>query len=94
VSINGVSVNDQMPIFANNRLVQVFGDVSDKKVAIVGVSYRGYVGDRRFAPVEPLVELVREVGLKIVLHDPFVSYWQEQKCNVESDLKYHACLKY
>jgi UDP-N-acetyl-D-glucosamine dehydrogenase len=86
MSINGVSVNDQMPIFAYNRLVQVFGDVSDKKVAFLGVSYRGDVGDTRSTPVEPLVEMVRETGAEIVLHDPFVSYWEEQKCNVESDL--------
>jgi UDP-N-acetyl-D-glucosamine dehydrogenase len=86
MSINGVSINDQMPIFAYNRLVQVFGDVSDKKVTFLGVSYRGDVGDTRFTPVEPLVEMVRETGAKIELHDPFISYWEEQKCNVESDL--------
>ena len=86
MSINGVSVNDQMPKFAFDRLVQVFGDVSDKKVVFLGVSYRGDVGDTRFTPVEPLVKMVRETGAKIVLHDPFVSYWEEQKCNVESDL--------
>ena len=86
MSINGVSVNDQMPKFAFNRLVEVFGDVSDKKVAFLGVSYRGDVGDTRFTPVEPLVEMVRQTGAEIVLHDPFVSYWEEQKCSVESDL--------
>ena len=86
MSISGVSVNDQMPKFAFNRLVQVFGDVSCKKVTFLGVSYRGDVGDTRFTPVEPLVEMVRETGAEIVLHDPFVSYWEEQKCNVESDL--------
>lgn len=86
MSINGVSVNDQMPKFAFDRLVKVFGDVSDKKVTFLGVSYRGDVGDTRFTPVEPLVEMVRETGAKIVLHDPFVSYWEEQKCGVESDL--------
>ncbi|MDA9355723.1 nucleotide sugar dehydrogenase [Gammaproteobacteria bacterium] len=86
MSINGVSVNDQMPKFAFNRLVQVFGDVSGKRVAFLGVSYRGDVGDTRFTPVEPLVEMVRETGAKIVLHDPFISYWEEQKCGVESDL--------
>ena len=86
MSINGVSVNDQMPKFAFDRLVQVFGDVSDKKVTFLGVSYRGDVGDTRFTPVEPLVEMVRDTGAEIVLHDPFVSYWEEQKCNVESDL--------
>jgi UDP-N-acetyl-D-glucosamine dehydrogenase len=86
MSINGVSVNDQMPIFAFNRLIQVFGEISDKKVAFLGVSYRGDVGDTRFTPVEPLVEMVRETGAEILLHDPFVSYWEEQKCAIEADL--------
>ena len=86
MSINGVSVNDQMPKFAFDRLVQVFGDISDKKVTFLGVSYRGDVGDTRFTPVEPLVEMVRDTGAEIVLHDPFVSYWEEQKCDVEADL--------
>ena len=86
MSIKGVSVNDQMPVFAYKRLIEVFGDVSDKKVAFLGVSYRGDVGDTRFTPVEPLVELVRKTGAEIVLHDPFVSFWDEQQCIVESDL--------
>ena len=81
-----VSVNDQMPIFAYNRLVKVFGDVSDKKVTFLGVSYRGDVGDTRYTPVAPLVEMVRETGAEIILHDPFVSFWEEQQCFVESDL--------
>ena len=50
------------------------------------MSYRGDVGDTRYTPVEPLVEMVRETGAEIILHDPFVSYWEEQKCFVESDL--------
>ncbi len=87
MSINGVSVNDQMPKFAFDRLLQVFGDVSDKKITFLGVSYRGDVGDTRFTPVESLVEMVRATGAEIVLHDPFVSFWEEQQCSVEVDLE-------
>ena len=86
MSINGVSINDQMPFFAFNRLVEVFGDLNDLKVAFLGVSYRGDVGDTRFTPVEPLVEMVRQTGAQIALHDPFVSFWEEQNCTVEADL--------
>lgn len=86
MSINGVSINDQMPIFAFNRLVQVFGDCRHKRVAFLGVSYRGDVGDTRFTPVGPLVEMVRENGAEIILHDPFVSYWEEEKCYVNTEL--------
>jgi len=86
MSINSVSVNDQMPIFAFNRLVQVFGDLKGKKVTFFGVSYRGDVGDTRFTPVETLVKKVLEAGATVELHDPFVSFWDERKCYVESDL--------
>ena len=86
MSINGVSINDQMPIFAFNRLIQVFGEIGDKKVAFLGVSYRGDVGDTRFTPVERLVEMVRGTGAEIMLHDPFVSYWEEQECAIDADI--------
>ena len=86
MSINSVSTNDQMPVFAFERLVQVFGDLADKKVTFLGVSYRGDVGDTRFTPVRTLVDMVRKAGSEIKLHDPFVSYWEEEKCVVESDL--------
>lgn len=86
MSVDSVSTNDQMPKFAFNRLVKVFGDISDKKVTFLGISYRGDVGDTRFTPVEPLVKMVRETGAEIVLHDPFISYWEEQECEVCFDL--------
>ena len=87
MSVKSVSVNDQMPIFAFERLVEVFGSLANKSVAFLGVSYRGDVGDTRFTPVEVLVNKVREAGAVIKLHDPFVSYWQEQQCNVQPDLE-------
>ena len=87
MSVKSVSINDQMPIFAFERLVEVFGSLANKSVAFLGVSYRGDVGDTRFTPVEVLVNKVRKAGAVIKLHDPFVSYWQEQQCNVQSDLE-------
>jgi len=75
-----------MPIYAFNRLIEVFGEIKKKKVTFLGVSYRGDVGDTRFSPVEPLVNIIRAEGSEIKLHDPFVSFWEEQNCSVESDL--------
>jgi UDP-N-acetyl-D-glucosamine dehydrogenase len=86
MSVNSVSVNDQMPFFAFQRLIQVFGSVEQQKVVFLGVSYRGDVGDTRYTPVESLVNLVRNSGAKISLHDPFVSHWQEQNCPIETEL--------
>jgi nucleotide sugar dehydrogenase len=86
MSVNSVSNNDQMPIFAFNRLVEVFGSLEGKKVAFLGVSYRGDVGDTRYTPVETLVTKVRESKSEILLHDPYVSFWQEQECYIESNI--------
>ena len=44
------------------------------------------MGDTRFSPVEVLVDLIEKSGSTTKLHDPFVSYWEERSCNVESDL--------
>ena len=86
MSVNSVSKNDQMPIFAFNRLVEVFGNLKGKKVAFLGVSYRGDVGDTRYTPVETLMLKVREAQASIMLHDPYISFWQEQECYVESNI--------
>jgi nucleotide sugar dehydrogenase len=86
LSINSVSLNDQMPIFAFKRLLEVFGDLKSKKVTFFGVSYRGDVGDTRFTPVEILVNQVLKAGATIHLHDPYISFWEEQSCTVESNV--------
>ena len=86
MSVNGVSINDQMPTFAFERLVQISGDLRGRKVAFLGASYRGDVGDTRFTPVGPLVAMIGAAGAEILLHDPFVHYWVEHKRDVESDL--------
>jgi UDP-N-acetyl-D-glucosamine dehydrogenase len=86
MSINSVSINDQMPVFAFNRLVDVFGNLENKKITFLGVSYRGDVGDTRFTPVEKLLDMVKKSGAEIILHDPFVTYWVEKNCNIESSL--------
>ena len=83
MSVNSVSLNDQMPGFAFERLINVFGDIGGLKIAFLGVSYRGDVGDTRFSPVEKLVRLVEDAGANTVLHDPYVSYWQEMDRGVE-----------
>tara|TARA_B110000008_G_scaffold277793_1_gene319925 strand:+ start:992 stop:2485 length:1494 start_codon:yes stop_codon:yes gene_type:complete len=86
MSINSVSINDQMPIFAYKRLVEVFGSIENKNIVFLGVSYRGDVGDTRYSPVEPLFVNILKVGANIRLHDPFVSFWGEQNIYIESNI--------
>ena len=59
----------------------------DKKILLLGISYRGDVGDTRFSPVELLVKLIKDSGAETNFHDPYIDFWQEQDCPVEKDLK-------
>ena len=59
MSVNSVSINDQMPKYAFERLVQVFGKLRNKRVTFLGVSYRGDVGDTRFSPAELMIKMVK-----------------------------------
>ena len=72
-----------MPRFAFERLIEVFGKVDGLSVAFMGVSYRGDVGDTRFTPVEKLLQLVERAGANTLVHDPFISYWDEISRDVE-----------
>ena len=86
MSEDSVSTNDQMPIYAYQRLKSVFGELRDLTIALLGVSYRGDVGDTRFTPVETLYKLVLTDTEKIKLHDPFVKNWEEQNIEVSNDI--------
>jgi nucleotide sugar dehydrogenase len=86
MSISSVSKNDQMPSYAFNRLVEVFGDLANKKVAFLGISYRGDVGDTRYTPVKHLLDLVKKHKAMALLHDPYIQYWEEQSCKVENNI--------
>ena len=86
MSIQSVSINDQMPRYAFNRLIDIFGDLKSKSILFLGVSYRGDVGDSRFSPVEGLYKLTKNTGAFIKLHDPFISHWYEQDISLENDL--------
>ena len=59
--------------------------LKDKKVLLLGVSYRSEVGDTRYTPVETFYNLCIESGMNVLLHDPYVNYWEETKQNVSSD---------
>jgi len=85
-SVNCVATNDRMPLYAFERLARVCGDLNGKHVAVLGVSYRGDVGDTRFSPVNLFVTCLKDAGATVVCHDPFVAFWPERESIVEQDL--------
>jgi nucleotide sugar dehydrogenase len=77
-SETAVSINDQMPRYAFEFLVRKYDhDLKQKNIVLLGVSYRGDVGDTRFTPVEFFYNYLLTVGVNVITHDPYVDLWKE-----------------
>ena len=86
-SESAVKINDRMPVFAYDFLKEKFGSLCDVSVLLLGVSYRGEVGDTRFSPVELFYDSLQSDGADITLHDPYVAYWADKSLQVHDDLE-------
>ena len=88
-SINGVETNDKMPLFAYSFLKKTLKMKSfkNKRILLLGISYRGDVGDTRFSPVEYFYKYFKKDKAEITLHDPYIKYWDELNLKVEQNLK-------
>lgn len=76
-SVKGVQINDKMPLYAYQFLKKEINNLNEKKILLLGVSYRSDVGDTRYTPVEPFYNYLIKDGAKIKLHDPYVKFWEE-----------------
>jgi nucleotide sugar dehydrogenase len=73
-----VSINDQMPRYAFEFLQKQYpGSLAGVKLLLLGVSYRGDVGDTRFSPVELFYRRLVFAGAVVSIHDPYVNNWTE-----------------
>ena len=69
-------INQQQPAFCVQRMVRALNDVGKpmkgSRILLLGVSYKGGVGDTRESPALKMVPLLRELGVDVTYHDPFV----------------------
>jgi UDP-N-acetyl-D-glucosamine dehydrogenase len=65
-----------MPYFCLEKIERALNDdaraVRGAKVLILGVAYKGGVGDTRESPALKIIEALRERGAEISYHDPYV----------------------
>ncbi|TRZ85598.1 MAG: nucleotide sugar dehydrogenase [Streptomycetaceae bacterium] len=62
--------NAAMPVHAVNMLAQSLISLKDKKVAVLGISYRGGVKESAFSGVFPTVTALKAAGASVLVHDP------------------------
>jgi UDP-N-acetyl-D-glucosamine dehydrogenase len=69
-------INQNQPHFCVQRIEHALNDVSKpvrgSKILILGVSYKGGVGDIRESPALKIIKLLAALGAEVVYHDPHV----------------------
>jgi UDP-N-acetyl-D-glucosamine dehydrogenase len=87
-SEKGVKINDKMPHYAFDFMKKAFAleSINNKKILLLGVSYRSDVGDTRYSPVEPFYLNCINNKAIVDTHDPYVQHWDEINVRVSQDL--------
>jgi UDP-N-acetyl-D-glucosamine dehydrogenase len=69
-------INQQMPYYCVERIEQALNDVEKpvkgSRIAILGVSYKGGVGDIRESPALRIIEVLAQRGAVLNYHDVYV----------------------
>ena len=60
-------INERMPAYAADLL----GDVAGRRVAILGIAYRGDVKETAFSGAFPLRDVLAARGAEVIAHDPY-----------------------
>lgn len=73
-------VNQQMPLYVLQRLKELLdGNLTDKKICIVGISYKADVIDLRESPSIVLLKELQNSGANVVFHDDVVKEYNGTK---------------
>jgi UDP-N-acetyl-D-mannosaminuronic acid dehydrogenase len=65
-------VNDGSPAYTADRAELAFGQLANRRVALLGVAYRGDSEDTRNSPTLSLARVLCDRGAAVSLHDPHV----------------------
>ena len=81
-------VNQNMPYHCAERVALALNGVqkpvSGSSVVVLGVAYKGGVGDLRESPALKVMELLAAQGAEIAYHDPFVPHLAEHGFDLDS----------
>jgi UDP-N-acetyl-D-mannosaminuronic acid dehydrogenase len=65
-------LNESIPMHIINNIKRVSGNLFNKKIAVLGLSFKSGSDDLRSSPSVKLVELLKGLGARVQVHDPHV----------------------
>jgi UDP-N-acetyl-D-glucosamine dehydrogenase len=72
-------INQEMPGYFVGRAEEKLGGLTDKKVVVIGISYKPNVADVRETPVFALIKGLKAKGAQVSWHDDLVQEWNDEK---------------
>ena len=72
-------INQEMPGYFVGRAEEKLGGLKNKRVLVVGVSYKPNVADVRESPVKALIAGLKQKGAQVSWHDDLVKSWNGEK---------------
>ena len=70
--LNSRKINDDSPKETIRLTERTFGDISGKKIALLGAAYRFNSEDTRNSPTLSLAKLLLDKKCNVIIHDPYV----------------------
>jgi len=86
MSLDAVATNDTMPEYTFKLLKQEVGNLRNKHITILGVSYLNDVADTRNSPSALFYEKCLEEETRINLHDSVVAFWEEKNIKIDTNI--------
>lgn len=82
-SEQAVRTNEKMPLVSLERLQKLLGGtLTDKRILVMGVTYRQDVADTRYSPSETFVLEAKRRGGEVLACDPLLDHWPELRMHV------------
>ncbi len=84
---SAIRINKSMPLATFEKLNSNFSNkIKNKKILILGVSYKDGVADTRRTPTKTLYDKLKKKGAIVDFHDPLVKYWPEKKIEIKNKI--------
>lgn len=82
-----IQINNRMPLVTLDKIREHFkGALRDKRILLLGVSYRQDIGDTRYSPSQIFAEKMIAEGAVVVACDPLLDYWEEMRIPVQKEV--------
>ncbi|TKD70973.1 nucleotide sugar dehydrogenase [Pseudalkalibacillus hwajinpoensis] len=66
------SINDGVPEIVAHQIQECIQGIDKPKVALLGLAYKGNIGDARESPSITILQHLNEMGISCSVHDPYV----------------------